>query len=357
MSAMNQPETVGRPARPTIARHRLRIAVAAVSVVAAAVGAVLVFTRSESPTSSESVVATLRVQGRPNAVLVGKDALWVVLNYGEGQSFGRVDRLDLATGSAEASVQIDGVLGGTPVRAGNSLWVGHNGDWQDTKPGSITEIDWDSGQVVREVPLDRPVFGLAYGDGSLWAVVGRGPATLVQIDPATGRPRGEPLTIAANRVIGLAFDNGLLWATSFEDGKLLRIDPSNRKVDSVQVGDGPVGLAVADGLVWVVNRGSGTVSRVDASTMEVVGSEIAVGDVPTFIAAVGDSVWVPDQATGTVTRIDRRTGERTGPAIRIAPRTSPTDWAAAHAVAAAPDGSLWVTSLSQQTVSRIDPDR
>src|SRR5262245_19239545 len=155
MSAMNQPETVGRPARPTIARHRLRIAVAAVSVVAAVVGAVLVFTRSDSPTSSESVVATLRVQGRPNGVLAGKDALWVALNYGEGQSFGRVERLDLATGSTEASVQVDGVLEGNPVRVGDSFWVHYNGDWQDSKPGGITEIDWDSGEVVRNVPFDR----------------------------------------------------------------------------------------------------------------------------------------------------------------------------------------------------------
>jgi YVTN family beta-propeller protein len=168
---------------------------------------------------------------------------------------------------------------------------------------------------------------------------------------------GEPIPVASERALGLALGEGAVWATAHEDGMLVRIDPTSRRVDKVKVGDLPVGVVVAEGSVWVANRGSGTVSRVDPGTMEVT-AEIEVGQNPTWIGAAAGSVWVANQTDGTVSRIGAETGKTIGSPIRIAPAadSSASGDAAAHAVAVAGD-SLWVSSLSAETVSRIDPSR
>ncbi len=76
------------------------------------------------------------------------------------------------------------------MRLGDSLWAGSSSDWLDTKPGEYLQVDWRTGAIKGRVRFDRPIFGLAYGAGSLWFVVGRMPATLVRVDPVTRRPLG-----------------------------------------------------------------------------------------------------------------------------------------------------------------------
>lgn len=89
---------------------------------------------------------------------------------------------------------------------------------------------------------------------------------------------------------------------------------------------------------------------------------IDVGENPTFLAATAGSVWVANQTDGTVTRIDAETGKTLGEPIRVAPKPPSGNsdeaggGAAAYSLAATGD-SLWVTSLTQRTVSRIDPTR
>ena len=58
----------------------------------------------------------------------------------------------------------------------------------------------------------------------------------------------------------------------------------------------------------------------------------------------------------TVTRIDSETGAILGSPIRIAP-TPKDEQAGAHVLSASDDGSVWVASVAEQTVSRIDPRR
>ena len=170
---------------------------------------------------------------------------------------------------------------------------------------------------------------------------------------------GEPIPISDERAIGLAFGDGAVWATAHEDGMLVRIDPSTGRTDEVEVGVMPVGIAVDNGIIWVANRGSGTVSRIDAETMQPAGDPVEVGQTPTWIAALAGSIWVSNQVDGTVTQIDEATGETVGAPIRIAPAPEgagdDSAQAAADALAATGD-SLWVTSLTAQTISRIDPD-
>ncbi len=361
MSAMHEPTPDAAVARPAPSKRRRQLLVAAVTLVVAVVGVVLVFTLTgkDETAVEDGVVATLKVPGPPNWVTAGEDALWVSLLAGPGQPFGtgaKLQRVDLATGETDRTVKLDGVPLSS-IRVGDSLWVAIQPDVTDTKPGAIVELDWTTGEVLGRLDFDRPVGGLAYGDESLWVLVMQ-PSAVFRVDPATRTVIGEPILVGQKRAIGLAFGEGAVWTTTFEDGMLARIDPGTGRVDKVEVGVEPVGVVTADGLVWVANRGSGTVSRVDAATMRPAGDPIPVGSTPTWITSFAGSVWVSNQVDGTVTRIDGATGETFGAPIRIAPAPEgagdDSNQAAANALSGA-GNSLWVTSLTAESVSRIDP--
>jgi DNA-binding beta-propeller fold protein YncE len=339
------------PARVT--RPRVRLVVIVTTLVVAAAGAIIVFSRGASQeTTTRNVTATLRVDGEPNGVATGPDALWVALNEGPPALNGRLDRINLTTGAVEKSIPMKGVLSATR-RLGTSVWTEQLGDFLDTRPGRLVELDWRTGKVLRRISFDRTPFGYDFGAGSLWVVAGRNPATLLRLNPTTGEQVGDEIVLSSQRVIGLAFGAGAVWAAAAEDGFLVRVDPSTGSVDKVKVGDFPVGITVANGDVWVANREGGSVSRVDPEQMKVVDT-IDAGTYPTWIAAAGGSVWVANQDDGTVTRIDAATGQVEGPPIRIAP--SHPGHASAHIVAPHGD-SVWVSSITQKTVSRLDAGR
>jgi YVTN family beta-propeller protein len=348
---MTEMHTQQKGAITSYSRVRAVIVVATIAV--AAVGAAVVFMRGgEDEPTVEKVVATLRVDGEPNGIAAGEDALWVALSSGFPKLEGRLQRVNLVSGAVEKSVPLNGVPALTR-RQGGSVWVETISDGRGLKPGRLTEIEWRTGKVLRTIRFDEPPFGFLFQGASLWVVVGRDPATLVRLDAATGTQIGDPITISTRRVIGLAFGEGALWAAAAEEGKLVRIDPLTGKLDEIDVGDFPVGLVVTGGGVWVANRDSGTVSRVDAATLEVVDT-IDVGTYPTFIDAAGGSVWVSNQPDGTVSQIDVTTGELVAP-IKIAP-PSGDEMAAAHVVVA--DGeSVWVASITERSISRIDASR
>jgi YVTN family beta-propeller protein len=328
---------------------RARLVIVIVTLVVAAVGALVVFTQvGKDDVTTEKVIATLRVNGSPNGLAVGPDALWVALNDQVGSFDAKLERLNLTSGTVEASVPLRGVLTDTR-KVGTSLWTTRLNDWLDRKPGELVELDWDTGQVQGRIAFARTPFRFAVGNGSMWVVVGRNPATLVRIDPETRKAVGAPVTISPNRVIGLEYGLGAIWASEFENGTLVRIDPTSGRSVRVKVGTEPVGIAIVDGYVWVANRESGTVSRVDPKRMQVVDT-VDAGTYPTWISAAGDSLWVSNQGDGTLTRIDPQTARTIGPPIKIA---DPVEVGAAHVQAVSRD-SLWVASISARTLSRID---
>ena len=349
MTTIQTSQGSDQTSRPVLRRHQVRLAIIAVSIAVAAIGVAVIFAQGgDGKTTTDNIVATLHVSGRPNGIAAGPNALWAALDYPK-QNTSKLVRLDLATGAAQKTVAFKGIASFT-IRARDSLWVGGNGDWFDKTPGTFREFDWKTGAVKNIIPFNRPVFGAAYGRGSLWFVVGRAPATLVQVDAATSRMIGKPIQLDRTRVIGLAFGAGAVWATALEDGKLIRVDPKTRRVTSVKVGDQPVGVIAAAGRVWVANRGSGTISRIDPETMREDGPRIDVGTLPTWIAFAAGSIWVSNQSDGTVSRIDATTGQTIGSPVRIA---APADDAAAHVMSASA-GSLWVASATEHTLSRID---
>ena len=176
---------------------------------------------------------------------------------------------------------------------------------------------------------------------SVVAALGGAPA-VVALDAENGEVRtAAALPAPAGRI---ATGLGARWATTPDDGTLLRLDRGGRVTQTVRVGSGPVGVVTAAGDVWVATAREDEVVRVDAETSRVV-QRIPVGASPVELAAADNVVWVADSREPTVTRVDARTGRRLGTTTLRGP---PGGLASGY-------GSVWVSIPSVGRVARLDP--
>ena len=209
-------------------------------------------------------------------------------------------------------------------------------------PGnSVGLIDTAGGRVGAAVSVGSPA-GLAYGDGSVWAVNST-EGSLSRINPATHAVIEQiPVGSAPSAV---ATTGGDVWVANSGDGTVSRINAAaGRVVQTIPVGNLPVAIASGPSGVWVANEGDDTVDRIDPAT-GTVRREVQVGGRPDGIAAGRDAVWVANAEDGTLTRIDPATGQPSGPV----------------SVGSGPAGititptAVWVANSLDLTVSKIDP--
>ncbi|HEX3307092.1 MAG TPA: BTAD domain-containing putative transcriptional regulator, partial [Streptosporangiaceae bacterium] len=218
--------------------------------------------------------------------------------------------------------------------------------WAGEPPGlpanSVALIGPSGDRVGDPVSVGNPA-GLAYGDGSLWAVGSAGGA-LARIDPATHAVQQQiPVGSAPSAVAVTGPD---AWVTNSGDGTVSRVSTvTNKVVETIQVGNLPVAIAAGRGGVWVANQGDGTVDRIDPVTGDVTKRGIQVGARPDGIAAGPDAVWVANGEDGTVQRIDPATGEPGGP-VHVG---------SGPAGIAVTKGAVWVANSLDLTVMKIDP--
>ena len=215
-------------------------------------------------------------------------------------------------------------------------------------PGnSVGLIDSAGGRVGAAVAVSSPD-GLAYGDGSVWAVEGNGGTggTVSRINPATHAvvqqiPVGtDPaaVTVAGRDV----------WVANSGDGTVSRISPAaDAVVQTIPVGNVPDAIASGPSGIWVANQGDATVDRIDPATgdVDVTRRDIPVGGLPDGIAVGPDGVWVANGQDGTVTRIDPATGQPGGP---LTVGSGPAGIAVTPA-------AVWVANSLDLTVDRLDP--
>ena len=162
------------------------------------------------------------------------------------------------------------------------------------------------------------------------------------IDPAGGRV-GAPVSVA--NPAGLAYGDGSVWAVDSTDGMLSRINPATHAVvDQIPVGSDPAAVTVTGDNVWVANSGDGTVSQVNTAAGKVV-QPITVGNLPVAIASGPSGVWVANEGDDTVDQISPSTGAVT--------RTVPVG-GRPDGIAVGPD-AVWVANSEDGTVQRIDP--
>jgi YVTN family beta-propeller protein len=207
---------------------------------------------------------------------------------------------------------------------------------------SVGVINESGGRTGAPVMVGSPA-GLAYGDGSVWAVnsaeqtvsrINPGTHAVVQTIPVGSQPTAVTVTGAD------------VWVTNSGDATLSRINTAaNAVVDKVAVGNIPVAIDSGPSGVWVANQGDNTVDRIDSTTCIVTMTGIEVGGQPDGIAVGPDAVWVANSQDGTVSRIDPATGDV----------SSPMPVGAGPAGIAVTPAAVWVANSLDLTVSRLDP--
>ena len=210
-------------------------------------------------------------------------------------------------------------------------------------PGnSVGLIDTGGGRVGAAVSVGSPA-GLAYGDGSVWAVDST-EGTLSRINPATHAVIQQIPVGSAPSAVAITRD-GNVWVANSGDGTVSRINAAaDRVVQTIPVGNLPVAIASGPSGVWVANEADDTVDQIDPATGTVT-KTVQVGGRPDGIAVGPDAVWVANAEDGTVTRIDPATGQPSGP---VSVGSGPAG------IAITP-GAVWVANSLDLTVSKIDP--
>ena len=210
-------------------------------------------------------------------------------------------------------------------------------------PGNtVGLIDTAGARVGAAVSVGSPA-GLAYGDGSVWAVDST-EGTLSRINPATHAviqqiPVGSaPAAVATTR-------DGNVWVANSGAGTVSRINAAaGRAVQTIPVGNLPVAIASGPSGVWVANEADDTVNRIDPTTGTVT-KTVQVGGRPDGIAVGPHAVWVANGEDGTVTEINPATGQPSGP---VSVGSGPAGITITR-------GAVWVANSFDLTVSKIDP--
>ena len=205
--------------------------------------------------------------------------------------------------------------------------------------GVINESGHRSGAPVM---MGSPA-GLAYGDGSVWAV-NSAERTVSRINPATHAVVTQiPVGSQPTAVTVTGTD---VWVANSGDATVTRINTAaNAVVRTVAVGNVPVAIASGPSGVWVANQGDNTVDRIDPASGIVTMTNIEVGGLPDGIAVGEHAVWVANSQDGTVSRVDPVSGGVSGP----------VSVGAGPAGIAITPAAVWVANSLDLTVSRLDP--
>jgi len=244
---------------------------------------------------TNQIVAQVPVGLRPGPIATRPDAVWV--GNLDDRSLTRIDP------SRRTSVANPSLYPGSPTGLAvtpDAVWVVQG------RVGSVTRIDPQYNLPAEEPRVVTDVGGdgaIVYGGGSVWAVFDD--STLVRIDPSNGR---IDRSYAGNVPSGIEYGAGSVWVVDARDNTVLRFDPetfTSGFVDQTSVGSHPASIAYGEDSIWVANAGDGTVSRIDPSSNT--SRAIEVGERPSAIAIGGGAAWVANAGDGTVSRIDPET--------------------------------------------------
>ncbi len=141
--------------------------------------------------ATNTVVATIPIgSGLPESGPEGLAAANGFVYVGGGGGLGSerfLKRIDPATNAVTPVIDLPTGCD-RKAATGSHVWVGIDGCGPG-EPGSIADIDADSGSIVGRVALGGPPLDVAIGAGSVWAITGN--RELVRVDPAAHAATGR----------------------------------------------------------------------------------------------------------------------------------------------------------------------
>jgi len=280
--------------------------------------------------------ATIPVDNTADSIAIADDAVWV--SGWDGQL---VSRIDVDTNQV---ITVDVGSTGTRVSSGDAgVWVGVDG-------GKLLRLDPVTGQVLATVEIGGVLAGTPLsGDEAVW-VVRPESSMLTRVDPVTNEVT-DTIDVSASgigNVEGALIADGAVWVSSCEGG-VVRVDEQTLAVSAPIALDGCAGtLGFADESLWVALDGQRTVRLDPASGVVSAVVEIGPVDGAPFMATDDDAVWVP-VTTATIARIDTTTNTVTD-IVDLGRTGQPAGLSIGH-------DSLWAGDYNQANVLRIDPDK
>lgn len=187
--------------------------------------------------------------------------------------------------------------------------------------------------------------------GIVW-YTGNGNGTIGRLDPGTGKVTeyktpsgGDPHTLVTD-------GKGTIWFTVQGGDRVGRLDTAGGKITEYALAGGPYGLALdRAGNVWVCLMRGNQLGRIDAKTGEVSRLDMPPGSRPRRMAAAPDgSLWVTFYGTNKLVQFDPQ-------ARKIAREIAlpAGDGGGAYAVTVDGGGIVWVNEIHTDTVVRFDP--
>jgi YVTN family beta-propeller protein len=233
---------------------------------------------------------TVGIGERPVGLAAGGGAVWVT-GATRTRPFVTARRIDPRFDRPGPPIRIESLPSGVEgvSHGGASLALSGKSLWVAPLFGRLARLDTATGRV-RTPRLDsgHAPSSVAVAGGTVW-VADKGAAAVSRIDPRTGV--SHPIPVAGGPV-DIALGAGGAWVTLALGDAVARIDASTGTVRStIRVGRRPAGVAVGAGGVWVANSGDGTVSRLDPRTGDVTDT-ILVGASPQDVVVADGRVWV-----------------------------------------------------------------
>jgi len=208
-------------------------------------------------------------------------------------------------------------------------------------------------QVFNEwdVPAGAHPHGLVVDrEGKVW-YTGNGNGTIGELDPASGKVRQHKVPSGGSPHTIVIADDGTLWFTN-QSGSVGRLERRGGRITEVRMSGGPYGIALdRGGNVWVCRMNADRLGRIDAATGEVSELFMGSGSRPRRMAAAPDgTLWVTLYGSGRLAHVD--------PAARRVIRE--------YAMPAGPDGGpyavtvdgagrVFASELQSDTVAMLDP--
>ena len=207
-----------------------------------------------------------------------------------------VSRFDTKEKKITTSIPLAIVEGSQSLAAsGDSVWA------LTDERTTLTRLDPDENKIVAETRLPAGCTSVLFAENSLWVACPKEDKVL-RLNPNTNLVMKR--IDVAGQPAALTFGEGTVWALTRTEGKVVRIDPKTDKVTATieLKAPAPTGsLVFNEGFTWVSIPGF-PISRIDPTTDKVM--QQFTGDGGGSIYAGSGSIWLTNLKPNTLSRFD-----------------------------------------------------
>lgn len=187
-----------------------------------------------------------------------------------------------------ATLDIQGIIPEDLAFSDDALWV-------CDISGRIIALNYNSGQLIRELNVNRSVAGIAYDGANLWLTL-RDSATIQRVNIVTGALLRE-LRLARGDLAGLDWHSDKLYIADRLSNSVLVVDPLTGDIEQtiVHPGFSLDGVAYDGSALWTTDGSQMAIYRYNTITAAIT-SFIAPDRRPAGLSASAGYIWLGDSS-------------------------------------------------------------